>query len=166
MNGSNFIQDRQVGGIMKNKRKEIRLYNILFPLWMILLFPQVWLIVLPGNFIIDSLVFIISMLVLKIDDKKQWYKKYIVKIFVFGLLADIVGSAYMLIMALGFQIGSLGDEPYLTVPGLIISAVLIFVFNYFITFRKVDKKLRLKLSLIFAIVTAPYTFLVPSSWLY
>lgn len=151
---------------MKNNRKETRLYNVLFPFWMILLFPQVWLIVLPGNFIIDSLVLIISMLILKIEDKKQWYKKYIVKIFVFGLLADIIGSAYMLLMMLGFEIGMMGDEPYITVPALIISAVMIFVFNYCITFRKVDKKLRLKLSLTFAIVTAPYTFLVPSSWLY
>jgi len=42
------------------KKKDIKLYNILFPLWMLLLFPQAWLIVLPGNFIIDSLVFLIS----------------------------------------------------------------------------------------------------------
>ena len=60
----------------------------------------------------------------------------------------------------------MGDEPYLTVPALLISAALIFVLNYFVTFRKIDRKTRLTLSLIFAIVTAPYTFLVPSSWLY
>jgi len=60
----------------------------------------------------------------------------------------------------------MGDELYLTLPALFISAVLIFVLNYFVTFKKTDKALRLNLSLIFAIVTAPYTFLVPSSWLY
>ena len=151
---------------MLNEKKEIRLYNLLFPFWMILLFPQVWLIVLPGNFLIDSLVLLISMTILKIAPKKQFYKSYIVKIFAFGMLSDIIGSAYMFIMVFLFEIGIMGDEIYITLPALVISAALIFVFNYFVTFKKIDKALRFKLSLIFALATAPYTFLVPSSWLY
>jgi len=151
---------------MKNKKKDIKLYNVLFPFWMLLLFPQTWLIVLPGNFVIDSLVLIISMFLLKIPDKKQYYKRHILKIYGFGMLSDIVGSAYMLVLVIVFQVGRMGDEPYLTVPALIISAVLIFVLNYFVTFKNTDKALRLKLSVIFAIATAPYTFLVPSNWLY
>ena len=151
---------------MKNKKKDIKLYNVLFPFWMLLLFPTIWLIVLPGNFVIDSLVLIISMFLLKISDKKHYYKRHILKIYGFGMLSDIVGSAYMLLLMLVFQVGRMGDEPYLTIPALIISAVLIFVLNYFVTFKNTDKALRLKLSVIFAIVTAPYTFLIPSSWLY
>ena len=151
---------------MCNKKNDIKLYNVLFPFWMLLLFPVTWLIVIPGNFLIDSLVLIISMKILKIADKKLWYKRYILKIFVFGMLSDIIGSAYMLLMITVFEVGRMGDEPYLTIPGLIISAVMIFVFNYFVTFKTIDKPLRLKLALIFALVTAPYTFLVPSSWLY
>ena len=151
---------------MNVMKKEVKLYNVLFPFWMLLLFPQMWLIVLPGNFIIDSLVLLVSMAVLKIADKKQWYKKHILKIFLFGLLADIIGSAYMLLMMIGFELGRMGDELHLTIPALASSAVLIFVFNYLLTFRKADKVLRLKFALTFAIVTAPYTFLIPSSWLY
>ena len=151
---------------MKNDKSSIRLYNVLFPFWMILLFPQVWLIVLPGNFIIDSAVLLISLAILKIPEKKQWYKKHILKIYAFGMLSDIIGSAFLLLMMIGFEVGQMGDELYLTLPALFISAALIFVFNYFITFKKTDKKLRLKLALIFTIITAPYTFLVPSSWLY
>lgn len=148
---------------MKNN---IKLYNALFPLWMILMFPPLWLIVLPGNFIIDSLVLIISMFLLKISDKKQWYKRHILKIFGFGMLSDIIGSSYMLLLAMEFKVGRMCDEFCLTIPALIISVILIFVFNYFITFKNADKALRLKLSIIFAVATAPYTFLVPSSWLY
>ena len=151
---------------MNKKEKGTRLYNVLFPFWFLMLIPSLWLIVLPGNFIIDSIVLLISMAVLKIENKKEWYKKYIFKIFAFGMLSDIIGSAYMLLMMLVFQIGVMGDEFYITVPALIISAAMIFIFNYFITFKKVDKKMRLKMSLIFAIATAPYLFLVPSSWLY
>jgi hypothetical protein len=151
---------------MSNRKNDIKLYNVLFPFWMLMMFPVAWLIVIPGNFIIDSLVLVISMAILKITDKKQWYKRYILKIFAFGMLADIIGAAYMLLMVMVFEVGIMGDEPYLTIPGLVISAVMIFVFNYFVTFRGTDKTSRLKLSLIFAVVTAPYTFLIPSSWLY
>lgn len=151
---------------MKCGKNEIKLYNVLFPFWMLLLIPYLWALVLPGNFIIDSLVFALSMLLLRLENKKQWYKKCILKIFGFGMLSDIIGSAYMLVLMLVFKIGNMGDELYLTVPALIISAVMIFVFDYFISFRQMDKKRRLILSLIFAIVTAPYTFLIPSSWLY
>ena len=151
---------------MNKKKTDKKLYNVLFPFWMLLLFPQVWLIVLPGNFIIDSIVLIISMFILKISEKKQWYKRHIFKIFGFGIISDIIGSAYMLLLMMVFEVGGMGDELYLTIPALIISAVMIFVFNYFVTFRKDDKVLRFKLSVIFAVITAPYTFLVPSSWLY
>ncbi len=147
-------------------KRNTKLYNVLFPFWMIMTFPIMWLIVLPGNFIIDSLVLLVSMLILKIESKKQYYKGHILKIFVFGMLSDIVGSMYLFAMVFFAQIAPMGDELYVTVPAIFISAVLIFVLNYFVTFKKSERALRLKMSLIFAIVTAPYTFLVPSSWLY
>lgn len=147
-------------------KKEIRLYNVLFPFWMLLLFPVVWAIVIPGNFVVDSAVLIVSMICFKTESKKEFYKKNILKIFVFGMISDIVGASYMLVMMLVFEVGRMGDELYLTLPGLLISAVCIFVLNYFLTFRKYDKSTRLRYALVFAIVTAPYTFLVPSSWLY
>ena len=149
---------------MKQK-KDVRLYNVIFPFWMLILFPAVWLIVLPGNFIIDSIVLIVSMFALKMESKKDFYKKHILKIFTFGMLADIVGSGVMLLM-LVLEIGAYGDEPVLTLPGILVSAALIFVVNYFITFRKVERDIRLRMSLIFTIVTAPYTFLIPTSWMY
>ena len=120
---------------MNNKKNDIKLYNVLFPFWMILLFPQIWLIVLPGSFIIDSIVLIISMILLKIADKKQWYKRHIIKIYLFGMLSDIIGAGYMLLLMTVFDVGRMGDELYLTAPALVISSVLIFILNYFIATR-------------------------------
>ena len=60
----------------------------------------------------------------------------------------------------------MGDELYLTLPAILLSAAMIFILNYYITFKKVDRKTRLTLSIIFSVVTAPYTFLIPTSWLY
>ena len=125
-----------------------------------------WLVVLPGNFIIDSLVLLAGMFALHMEAVRKGYQKYILKVYIFGMLADLAGAAYMLLMLAGFDVGNMGDEPYLTIPALVISAILIFVLNDCITFRKVDGKNRWLLSLILAVTTAPYTFLIPSDWLY
>ncbi|MCF0142061.1 MAG: hypothetical protein HUJ75_01655 [Parasporobacterium sp.] len=148
------------------KNQDVKLYNVLFPLWMVMLFPLAWLVVLPGNFVIDSIVLIIGMFLFKVSEKKQFYKKHILKIFAFGMVSDIVGAGFMLLCFVVLSLGRMGDEWYITVPAIIISAALIFIFNYFITFKKEEKPLRLKMALLFTIVTAPYTFLVPSGWLY
>ena len=151
---------------MKDKNS-FKLYNVLFPVWMFVLFPYFWFIVFPANFIIDSLVLIISMYALKMCAKRQFYKKHILWIFSFGMLSDIVGALYMLLTLMLFENYNIDvDDPRLTVPALLISAALIFVLNYFVTFRKDEKALRYKMSLIFAIATAPYTFFIPIEWMY
>ena len=158
-----LLKDNYGGECMKN---ETRLYNVLFPFWMLMLFPQTWLFVLPGNFIIDSIVLVILMYILKLESKKQFYIKNIFKIFGFGILSDICGSLYMLLLIAGFHVGNMGDELVITLPAVFISAIMIFVLNYFVTFKDLDKGIRLKMALTFAIVTAPYTFMIPSSLLY
>lgn len=150
---------------MQHRSRSIKLYNVLFPVWMLLLFPQMWLIVLPGNFLIDSLVLIIGMYALKTADKKQCYKQHILKIFAFGLASDFVGAAFLLLMAV-LEISTFGDEWYFTVPAMLVSAALIYVFNYFVTFKHSEAQFRRKMALTFAIATAPYTFLIPTSWIY
>jgi hypothetical protein len=81
------------------------------------------------------------------------------------MLADLIGAAWLMLM-LTLEVFDSPDSLGMTVPAILLSAALIFVFNYFITFRTEERGLRLKLALIFALVTAPYTFLIPTSWLY
>lgn len=146
--------------------KDVKLYNVLFPVWMLMLIPTLWLVVLPGNFLIDSIVLLIAMRCLKLEQRKPFYWKHIFVVFGFGLLADVVGAAWMLVCAYVLEWGTYGDELYLTVPAVLICAVCIFLLNYFVTFRKQDKAVRKKLALTFAIATAPYTFMIPSAWIY
>ena len=149
--------------------KGTKLYNVIFPVWMVILLPQLWIAVFAGNFIIDSLVLIVLMSAFKMSERKQWYKKHILKVFSFGFISDFIGALYMLgILYLGafleFEVEV--DAPLLTVPAMVLSAALIFVFNYFVSFKKADRKIRLKSSIVLAVCTAPYTFLIPVSWLY
>ena len=71
-----------------------------------------------------------------------------------------------MLIVLYLGVGSMGDELYITIPGLIISAVLIYVLDYTLVLKNCDKHIRKVLSLVFAIATAPYTFLIPSSLIY
>ena len=149
--------------------KGTKLYNVIFPVWMVILLPQLWIAVFAGNFIIDSLVLIVLMSAFKMSERKQWYKKHILKVFSFGFISDFIGALYMLVILylgafLEFEVEV--DAPLLTVPAMVLSAALIFVFNYFVSFKKADRKIRLKSSIVLAVCTAPYTFLIPVSWLY
>ena len=152
----------EVSVVAKN---EVRLYNVLFPFWMLVLLPPLWLIILPGNFLIDSLVLLVSLRAMKIDGRKAWYKRHILKVFLFGMLSDILGAVWLLLM-LALEVCGNPDSLWLTIPAILLTAALIFVFGYFVTFRKEERQLRLKMSLVFAVVTAPYTFLIPTGWMY
>ena len=151
--------------ILMKKRRATRLYNVVFPVWMLLIFPGTWLFVLPCNFIIDSIVLVVALRLLKSDTLLPLYKKTILKVFIFGLISDFFGFLFMLLM-LVTGVSETAEELYLTIPAIILSALLIFISDYFISFKAFEKQKRLKLSLIFAVLTAPYTFLIPTSWIY
>jgi hypothetical protein len=167
--------------------KKIKLYDVIFPIWFIWLFPPVILIAFAGNFVIDSIVMLISFKLLKAAEvtglsMKELYKKSIVKVWCLGFLADITGALILLAL-------TSSEIPFLKIPDKIehavflnpfeniwgfliifvcmaIASTLIYVLNYNITFKKVimEKALKVKMSLIFAIITAPWTFLIPTKW--
>ncbi len=153
---------------------DIKLYNFIFPFWLMLVLPPVCIVALIGNFIIDSIVLLVGMKAFKINNKKQFYKSKIMSVFGFGWGADIVGVAFMFIMIF-FEISNTGEELYVTIPAVIISAIMIFLFNYFETFKNLNKKNRVIigveeeispkqrfwLSLVLSVTTAPYTFMIP-----
>lgn len=58
------------------RKKEIRLYNLLFPIWMFFIWPSVlWLILLPANFVIDSVVLLLTMYALRLENRISLWKK-------------------------------------------------------------------------------------------
>lgn len=166
--------------------KGIKLYNVIFPIWLLLFFPPVILVTIVGNFIIDSLVICICYFAFKLSDNlalKTFYTGSIYKVWVFGFMSDLIGAAIL------FTTGILGDSlgiPYeiysainfdpfsnpvavaIIVLAMAVSALLIFLLNYKVTFKKLiaDRHMRLKLALAIAIVTMPWTFLLPTKWFY
>ncbi len=83
----------------RSSAKPVKLYNLIFPIYMIcLLSPALWMVMLGGNFLIDSLILLICCKLFSLNCGMIW-KKSIVRVFLFGFLSDLLGSLiYTVIM--------------------------------------------------------------------
>ena len=158
-----------------------KLYNVIFPIWLILIVPPIALVTIPSNFIIDSIVLIFGFKVLKITNFFSKYKKSILKVWIFGFIVDIFGS--LLLFATQFM----GDNEYLyenlvyplvwnpfesliailyILVVVIICGILIYLINYKFSFKKtnLDNKSKKVISLLLGIITAPYLFFLTTSY--
>ena len=77
------------------KRASVQLNNMIFPIWLLWLIPITWIIVLPANFGIDLLVIIITLKVIKVESIKEKAKAIILRVWIFGFIADFIGTAVM-----------------------------------------------------------------------
>ena len=93
------------------KKSAYPLYNLLFPIWLLWIFPITWLLILPANLILDLTVIVITLKVLKIQDGFSLVQKSIWKVWIMGFAADIVGS--LLMFSVQFFNGS---ARWLTIP--------------------------------------------------
>lgn len=165
--------------------KDVKLYNVLFPIWLLWLFPVTWLIVLPGNFIIDFTVVALTMRFLKLPDIINTTKKVIFRVWIMGFAADFIGTFGMLFT--NFLYGWIENDftydfmfavnynPFKSIWGflwvtlcVILSAFLIYIFNYKWCLKKANfnDNQRKKVALSLAIFTAPYLFYLPSMLFY
>lgn len=172
------------------KKNQTKLYNMIMPIWLLVIFPFTWIIILPLNYLIDTLVLRLTMKHLNIEKRKEIYKMTILKTWLFGFLADFIGAALLLIAPFGLSehvndkstFGLIVDKlsqiminPFdniysivITIIAVIITAYFIYLFNYKFALKKAftegcldDKQMR-KIALSMAVFTAPYVFFLPA----
>ena len=154
------------------KKQDIRLYNVLFPIWFFYFFPIVWLLILPVNFLVDSLVLWFSARHQGIGERLPLWKKHILPIWGIGFLSDLIGAGliyliYMVIAELPllrfFNPLLFPGTTLISLPGVILAGVLIYWLNRKLTFRKssLDPAAIHRFCLHLAFFTAPYTMLIP-----
>ena len=148
--------------------------NLLFPMWGLFLYPSVFMIwILIGNFIIDSAVLLVIMAVCRYPDKWKIWRSNIFLVWIFGFLTDFLGALVNLVVGvLVSSFTSLEDTAFLrsptaqifAIPGIIAAGAGIYLFNYSVTFRKssLDRGQIHRLAFWLAVVTAPYTMLLPT----
>lgn len=170
--------------LQSNKNNSVRFYNMFFPLWVLILFPMFWLVSMPFNFVVDSIVLLIGLKL--VSSSKIWknYSRSILKVWICGYIADMIGGGLMFLLAMkahDFK-GTFAEflvpvtenvmmNPFKTVSSfifvsvvVILTAILIYIFNYKICLKKTDlnQVQKKKISMLLAVLTAPYTFYLPT----
>ena len=166
---------------MKND-SNVRFYNILLPLWLIIFLPSyLWLGLIPLNYIIDRVVLRWSLG--DMPDKGLFCRKHTWKICLAGFFSDLVGSLILLGVSIPaseisekfYDIGhAIMFDPFSNLIGLLIviasitvSAVCIYLLDKWILGRAGLGPEQVKRSAIrLALITAPYLYLFPSRLLY
>lgn len=172
-------------------KKNTRLYNVIFPFWLLVSFPISWLsfIILPANFVIDFSVVFFTLKFLKVDNFKEITKKVIFKVWLMGFVADIIGSVLMFVTSCMMEThnkvfddwwyenitNSVCYNPFENIFAFLIVTVfvafvgfLIYEINFRWCLKKADltveQKKRVALNLAF--FTAPYLYYLPTMWFY
>lgn len=159
--------------------------NIIFPIFMLWLFPSTWLFIIIANFIIDLTVVYFTCRYLHIEKILPLLKKSFIITYLGGFAVDFIGNLILIFLPDVVQLfnDNLANNlsyaifwnPYSNLVGfmvivlvVILCSFLIWTLNYYITFKTSDISLsaRFKLSLSLAIFTAPYLFLFPTFLIY
>ena len=170
-------------------KRDEKLYNVLFPLWFLLLVPISWLIVIPANFVIDLLALLLAMKLLRMPDIGKNLKSAVLKSWIAGFAADLVGGGAMFLSVLAGEflpdpVRSWGYQnitetvmvnPFSSVGGFLwtagcvaLAGGIIYLLSLTFCLKKTSLTLpqKRKLALAMALVTAPYLFFVPTALLY
>ncbi|HIT09617.1 MAG TPA: hypothetical protein IAB55_11155 [Candidatus Merdivicinus faecavium] len=170
-------------------KRDEKLYNVLFPLWFLLLVPISWLIVIPANFVIDLLALLLAMKLLRMPDIGKNLKSAVLKSWLAGFAADLIGGGAMFLSVLAGEFlpdpvrswvyhnitEAVMVNPFSSVGGFLWTAVcvalaggIIYLLNLKFCLKKttLDLAQKRKLALAMALVTAPYLFFVPTALLY
>ena len=161
------------------EKKPVRLYNILLPIWLLWIFPQVWLVILPGNLLIDCAVLLLALAALRCTGKKAVLRRVWWRLWLNGFLADGAGVAWMVLGMFSAASGEgwwaenltpITGSPLRTplalawtLAGVAIAGVCIWLLDRRALRRcpELDGRQRRLAALALAVCTAPWLFLVP-----
>ncbi|MCI8552487.1 MAG: hypothetical protein HFF56_05770 [Lawsonibacter sp.] len=160
-------------------KKEVRLYNVIFPIWLIWLFPQLLLFVIPGNLLIDCAVLLLTLLALKHQRKREVMKVLWWKFWLLGFTADLIGTMWMFLgwlLAVPFESFWYETLSYImynpfghpaaflwTLAGVTLAGYCIYRFDKWAMKQCVllNGGEKHKIALAMAVITAPWLFFVP-----
>ncbi len=167
-------------------KKQTRIYNVIFPIWILILFPQLLVFVIPGNLIVDCAVLWFTLLALKHAQKGAVVKKLWWKFWLLGFAADAIGIVWMILgwFSSAYAYDWMGaDAEWIwemghslmtnafrhpvaflwTLAGVALAGVCIYFFDKRAmgSCELLDGRQRHIIALAMAIVTAPWLFFIP-----
>ena len=171
------------------EKKPLKLYNVIFPIWILMFWPSppVILLTLLGNLAIDCLVMFLALQALKHPARGAVLRRCWWKVWLYGFLSDIIGALWLAAGLFGaWALGADGNAGWVsdfamamtvnpfrhplafvwTAVGVAIAGVCIYCFDRRV-FRRIpelDGRQSHILALTLAIVTAPWLFFIPIYW--
>ncbi|RYM02899.1 hypothetical protein EWH99_10310 [Sporolactobacillus sp. THM7-7] len=153
--------------------RDLTVYNIIFPIFMFYISPTFFGLAAAFNLIIDALVLFAFLRFFNIKLKRRI--PLLMQLWGIGLLADVLGSFVLLLAAVGgkwLPIPVIDEYAIYSSPlsiltfcvAILISAQLIYWLDLKVLKRRLTVNQSRRIALVFAIVTAPYTFLIPTVW--
>lgn len=161
-------------------KKQTRLYNLILPIWLIVALPSpLWLIVLPGNLLVDCAVLFVCLLALKHTRKGAVVKQLWWKFWLCGFAADAIGVVWMFLGTMGYipfgeawenTVSHVSHNAFLnpwaflwTLAGVALAGVCIYCFDKrcMKSCEQLTGREKHIISLTMAVVTAPYLFFIP-----
>lgn len=159
------------------------MFNIFFPVPVLHFLPPLVFAVLIINFAVDSLALLIGLRATQIRLTRIQFFKTVCMLFSVGLIADFVGAIIYLLPALissstgGFlvtneMVGALMLNVFSNYQALAhallavcCASVIIYLVDYkILTMGLCKKKQAQTIALLMAFITAPWTFLIPTTW--
>lgn len=174
-------------------KREHRLYNVMFPIWMLIFFPQVWLVVIPANFIIDSLVLLVMFrLMVPGESLGRLWRRSILRVVLIGFFSDFIGAVPLVVIvfggtwlgnnlpapaadALGMVMAQVMGNPFASGWAFLIISVFVLLAGFCIyklncwfslCRLNLSRKQEKRIALVLAVVTAPWLYYLPLSAIY
>lgn len=161
-------------------KKQTRIYNLILPVWLIAAIPSpLWLVVLPGNLLVDCAVLFFTLLALKHAQKGAVVKQLWWKLWLWGFAADAVGVVWMMLGLLGAQffgepwentVAHVSHNAFAhplaflwTLAGVALSGVCVYFFDKraMRPCGLLSEREKHTAALAMAVVTAPWLFFIP-----
>lgn len=171
------------------KAGSVRLYNVIFPIWLLWVLPVMWLFVLPANFLIDLLVLVLALRCLHVPNIRPIAKSVMLRVWLCGFAADFIGTAGMFsagMIAFDYETAAgkwwydnitnaVSYQPFESIYSflwvtvcVLLSGVCIYFLNEKFCLRRaaLDARTRKRVALALAVFTAPYLFYLPTAWFF
>ncbi|MCI1859624.1 MAG: hypothetical protein LKI80_15995 [Sporolactobacillus sp.] len=148
--------------------------DLIFPFFMFPLFPPFLAVAAIADWLIDALVLWGILRLMHLETQRPARFRLLWKLWGIGLLADVAGSLLLTALMLSpfdetgrfdpydFYTSALSTVIFLT--AILFSALLIFFFDRHILRKLFSPVQAGRIALAFAVLTAPYTLLIPTSW--
>lgn len=153
------------------------LHDVISPIFMFYFFPPLLGLAAAANLLIDTLVFFLAIKFFSIHIAWRKALRMLVALWMIGLVADIGGSLFL--TSIGtvslktktrlidyYSIYSSPVSILFFAAAVVLSGFIIYWLDLIYLKGHLSKKQATRIALIFALLAAPYSFLIPTSWIY